>query len=444
MQPRKVKILADLGRQLPSVPRMWAIGAIAVSSLTGVVAATAVAPGTQALPVAPELVIERIAAGSELVPAGTELPFVHHERVRPGDTIQSIFSRIGANDPEAMAILSQPEGLQAQQQLRAGRSLLAVVSPDGRLESLSLPILGGENHFALERTEAGLRIRDQGAAHYETHVEMRSGEIRQTLFGATDAAGIPDSIASKLAEIFGTEIDFTRDLRRGDRFSVIYETVSDRGMPVRTGRVLAAEFVNQGNAHVVVLHSDAEDGDAYYTPEGRSLNHAFLRYPLEFSRISSGFGKRLHPIHKSWRSHNGTDFAAPRGTPVKAASNGKVAFVGTQRGYGNTVILQHQERYETAYAHLNGFAAGLRKGDKVKQGDVIGFVGSTGWSTGNHLHYEIRVAGEAVDPMKIALPTARPLDARALAAFKRATTPMLARLELLKAAQVAAVEAEAE
>lgn len=442
MQPRKVRILADLGRHFPSGARAWALGALTAGSLFGVVAATAVAPGTAQLPAPPEKVVERIATESAVVPAGAELPFVYHERVLAGDTIEAIFSRIGANDAEALEFLNRPEGRDAQRQLRAGRSLLAVVQPDGRIASLSLPILGGERRFTIERGTDGMRIRGEEQTGLETHVEMRSGEIRQTLFGATDAAGIPDSVASKLAEIFGTEIDFTRDLRRGDRFNVIYETISDRGMPVRTGRILAAEFVNQGTAHVVVLHSDEDNGDAYYTPDGRSLDHAFLRYPLEFSRISSGFGKRLHPIHKSWRSHNGTDFAAPRGTPVKAASNGKVAFVGSQGGYGNIVILQHQERYETAYAHLHGFASGLRKGDKVRQGDVIGYVGSTGWSTGNHLHYEIRIAGQAKDPMQIALPTARPLDRQALAQFKQATRPLLARLELLNRTQLAAAQTE--
>lgn len=442
MQPRKVRILADLGHHFPSGPRAWAIGALTATSLFGVVAATAVAPETSQLPQPPEHVVERIATATAIVPAADALPFVYHEQVLPGDTIQAIFSRIGAKDAEAQEFLDQPEGREAQRQLRAGRSLFAVVQPDGRISALSLPILGGERQFTIERSPSGIQIRKGDQTHLETHVEMRSGEIRQTLFGATDAAGIPDSIASKLAEIFGTEIDFTRDLRRGDRFNVIYETINNRGMPVQTGRILAAEFVNQGTTHVVVLHSDEDNGDAYYTPDGRSLNHAFLRYPLEFSRISSGFGKRLHPIHKSWRSHNGTDFAAPRGTPVKAASNGKVAFIGSQGGYGNIVILQHQERYETAYAHLHGFAGGLRKGDKVRQGDVIGYVGSTGWSTGNHLHYEIRIAGQARDPMQIALPTARPLDRQAMTQFKQATAPLLARLELLNRTQLAAVQAE--
>ena len=431
MQPRKVRILAELRDQLPSRRRRWVLGTVVATSLLGVVAATAVPPGNAQMPFIAESVVERLDAVIAEPVAQHDLPYVFDERVLPGDTIQSIFNRIGANDTEALSFLNQPEGLRAQRLLRAGRSLLAVVHPDGRIASLSLPVAGGDTRFTIERTAEGIQMRAENPATLETHIEMRSGTIRQTLFGATDTAGIPDSVATKLAEIFGTEIDFSSDLRRGDQFSVVYETVHDQGVARRAERILAAEFVNQGRSHTVVLHHDADGADTYYTPDGRGLNQAFLRYPLEFSRISSNFGRRLHPIHKSWRSHNGTDFAAPTGTPVKAASNGTVNFVGNQRGYGNIVILRHQGRYESAYAHLNGFASNLRKGDRVRQGDVIGYVGSTGWSTGAHLHYEIRVNGVAEDPMKIALPSAPPLDKDALASFKRETAPMLQRLALL-------------
>lgn len=440
MQPRKVRILADLGSLLPTTRRGWALGSLVATSMLGVVAATAVAPGVVQPPITPARVVEQITGGTAVVDTPSDLPFVYHEQVRPGDTIQSIFRRIGANDPEAQEFLNQADGRTAQRQLRAGRSLLAVVGSDGRIASLSLPVLGGDSRYTIERTPEGLRARTEDPGAMATFVEMRSGEIRQTLFGATEAAGIPDEVASKLAEIFGTDIDFTADLRRGDRFSVIYETVYDRGIPVRAGRILAAEFVNQGNAYSVVLHRDAEGGDAYYTPEGRSLNQAFLRYPLEFTRISSGFGGRMHPIHKSWRAHKGTDFAAPRGTPVKAASNGVVEFAGNQSGYGNIVVLQHQENHETAYGHLDSFASGLRKGAKVRQGDVIGYVGSTGWATGNHLHYEIRIGGVAKDPLAIALPTARPLDGKALAEFRATTKPYLERLALLAHNRVASAD----
>lgn len=431
MQARKNTILAELRGHLPKGRRTWLLGAVVGTSLLGVVAATAVPPGMSIAPFQPESVVERLGPVS-LAPAETsQLPFVFDERVLPGDTIQSILRRIGAQDPEAVEFLNRPEGLQAQRQLRAGRSLIAAVRPDGKLMSLSLPVSGGESRYTIERTDAGIQARSDDLAAMEVHVEMRSGTIRQTLFGATDAAGIPDAVASKLAEIFGTEIDFSSDLRRGDQFSVVYETVRDRGVPVRAGRVLAAEFINDGKRHAVVLYRDEDGADTYYTPDGRGLSQAFLRYPLEFSRISSNFGRRLHPIHNRWKAHNGTDFAAPTGTPVKAASNGVIQSVGSQNGYGNTVVIRHRDGYDSAYAHLNGFARGLRKGQRIRQGEVIGFVGSTGWATGPHLHFEIRVNGVARDPMKIALPTTQPLGGKELAAFRKETGPVLERLALL-------------
>ncbi|NMG76510.1 peptidoglycan DD-metalloendopeptidase family protein [Aromatoleum diolicum] len=441
MQARKVRILAELSDQLPSSRRRgWVLGAVVSASMLGVVAATAVVPGDAPMPFPAESVIEQLGPVKVETVEQRDLPFVSDERVLPGDTIHTIFRRIGVSDQEALDFLNQTEGMQAQRQLRAGRSLFAVVNADGRLVSLSLPVSGGDTRFTIERTTEGFRARAENPAAIETHVEMRSGTIRQTLFGATDAAGIPDSVATKLAEIFGTEIDFSSDLRRGDEFRVVYETIHNQGIATRAGRILAAEFVNQGKSHTVVLHRDADGSDTYYTPDGRGLNQAFLRYPLEFSRISSNFGRRLHPVHKSWRAHNGTDFAAPTGTPVKAASNGTVEYVGSQRGYGNIVVLQHRDRYETAYAHLNGFVSGLRKGERVRQGDVIGYVGSTGWSTGAHLHFEIRVNGVAEDPMKIALPSAQPLEKQALATFKRETGAMFQRLALLSRTDVAKID----
>ena len=437
MQARKVTILAELNGLLPTGRKRWAVGALAGTSLLGVVAATAVPPGAPQTSIVTQSVVERLGAIASPVADATDLPFVFDERVRPGDTIQAILRRVGANDAEVLDYLNQPEGVQAQRQLRAGRSVLASVQADGTIAFLSLPVAGGDERFTVERTAAGLESRTRTAATLGVNVEMRSGTIRQTLFGATDAAGVPDSVATKLAEIFGTEIDFSSDLRRGDRFSIVYESLHDRGMPAGAGRILAAEFVNDGKRHTVVLHRDEDGSDAYFTPDGRGLNQAFLRYPLEFSRISSNFGGRMHPIHKRWKAHKGTDFAAATGTPVKAASNGVVEFAGSQGGYGNTVVIQHRDGYESAYAHLNGFAKGLRKGQRVRQGDVIGFVGSTGWSTGAHLHFEIRVNGVARDPMKIALPTTQPLGSAALASFRRDTAPLLERLALLDRTTVA-------
>ena len=211
------------------------------------------------------------------------------------------------------------------------------------------------------------------------------------MFAATDDAGLPDSVATQLAEIFGGEIDFHRDLRRGDHLSVIYETIYHDGRPLRGGRVLCAEFVNDGHTYRAVYFQAADGKGAYYSPEGKSLKKAFLRSPLEFSRITSGFSMRLHPILKEWRAHKGVDYAAPTGTRVKATADGAVDFVGVQRGYGNVVILRHQGKYTTYYGHLKGFASGVRKAMRVAQGDTIGYVGMSGMATGPHLHYEFRI-----------------------------------------------------
>ncbi len=426
------RILSELPPHFPSPRRFSIIAGLAGTLLLGVVAATAVVPNYDPIPDITESVLEQLGAPQTELVAHTDLPYVFDERILPGDTIQTIFRRLDIKDPEALSFLTTTqEGKEAVRKLRAGRSVSATISPDGTIVSLALPLTGGFDRFAIARTAEGLQIVKQDNAALETLVEMRSGTIVHSLFGATDAVDLPDSIASKFAEIFGTQIDFTRDLRQGDQFSVVYETIFDRGVPVRVGRILAAEFTNQGKTHTVVLFKEADGNEAYYTPDGRGLNQAFLRYPLEFTRISSSFGRRLHPIHKSWRSHNGTDFAAPSGTPVKASSDGRIKFVGTQRGYGNTVIIEHRGRYSSLYAHMRGFAKGLGKGQRIRQGDVIGYVGMTGWATGPHLHYEIRVDNVPNDPMKIALPTVQPLDKKELASFKIKTSPMLERLAVL-------------
>jgi murein DD-endopeptidase MepM/ murein hydrolase activator NlpD len=432
MQARNSGILAELLRQLPSAGRLSAFAAVFAGSLLAVVAATAVVPGHDDSFFSPELILERLETHAVERLPDTPLPYVFDERIQPGDTIQSIFQRLGISDAEALSHLNTDEASKdVLRKLRAGNSVIAAVMPNGSLASLSLPVGRGLERFVVERSDDQLSSSLRDVATVDTMQEMRSGTITHSLFGATDAAGVPDSVAMKFAEIFGTQIDFTKDLRKGDQFSVVYETAFDHGVPVRTGRILAAEFINQGKKHTVVLHREGDGNEAYYTPDGRGLNQAFLRYPLEFSRISSTFGRRLHPIHKRWRSHNGTDFAAARGTPVKASSDGKISFVGTQRGYGNTVKIQHRNSFSTLYAHLNGFAKGIGKGRRVRQGDVIGYVGSTGWATGPHLHYEIRVNDTPQDPMRIALPAVEPLDQKALAAFKKETTPLLERLALL-------------
>jgi len=427
------RILSELPPRFVFIRRFSLVAAISGALLLGVVGATAVVPNYDPIPDITEAVLEQLGTPkTEVVTPHEGLPYVFDERILSGDNIQTIFRRLGIQDAEALSFLTtDAEGKEALRKLRAGHSVSAVLSSDGAIVSLALPLTGGQDRFIIERGENGLQKVDQSDNELDVLVEMRTGTIVHSLFGATDAAGLPDSVASKFAEIFGTQIDFTRDLREGDQFSVVYETIFHRGVPIKLGRILAAEFVNQGKTHTVVLFKEDDGNEAYYTPDGRGLNQAFLRYPLEFTRISSSFGRRLHPIHKSWRSHNGTDFAAPSGTPIKASSDGKIKFVGTQKGYGNTIIVEHKGRYSTLYAHMRGFAKGLSKGQKIRQGDIIGYVGMTGWATGPHLHYEIRVDNVPNDPMKIALPMVQPLDKKALIAFQQKTVPMLERLAVL-------------
>lgn len=275
----------------------------------------------------------------------------------------------------------------------------------------------------------------------ENRTLVRSAKIQSSLFAATDSSDIPDHIAIQLAEIFSADIDFNLDLRKGDRFSVVYEASYHDGDLVKSGRVLAAEFVNQGKTYRATLYQDHEGHANYYTPDGKSLRKAFLRSPLEFSRISSGFTlARFHPVLQQWRAHKGVDYAAPIGTHIKSTADGTIAFVGTQSGYGNVVILQHAGNISTVYGHLSHFSPGLRRGQKISQGDIIGQVGMSGMATGPHLHYEFRVHGEHRDPLKVALPTVTPLNKTDIASFNQQIQSLLDQLDLLGRTNTASLD----
>ncbi len=243
----------------------------------------------------------------------------------------------------------------------------------------------------------------------------------------------PDAIAIQIADIFSTDIDFHRDLRRGDRFTVVYETFHDQGEWLRTGRVLAAEFVNNDKVYQAVWFQYGENEGGYYTLEGKNIRKAFLRSPLEFSRITSGFTTaRFHPVLQEWRAHRGIDYGAPTGARVKATGDGVVEFAGRQGGYGNLVVLRHQSQYTTWYGHLSGMAKGLRKGARVAQGEVIGYVGSTGLATGPHLHYEFRISNVHQNPLRVVLPSAPPITDEQRPRFDAAATPFGQQLKLLR------------
>lgn len=279
------------------------------------------------------------------------------------------------------------------------------------------------------------------SAQLEKRLFVRTGEIKTSLYAATDAAGMPDAAAYQLTELFSGDIDFHHDLRRGDKFTVVYEMSYNNGALVSTGRIQAAEFINQGHAYRAIYFQNTADHGDYYTPEGKSVRKAFLRSPIEFSRVSSGFSSsRLHPILNKMRAHKGVDFAAPTGTKVKVTADGIVSSVGKQSGYGNVIMVNHQGRYTTVYGHLSRYAQGLHKGQHVAQGEVIGYVGMTGLATGPHLHYEFRVGGQQHDPLRVALPDAKPISSSQYAAFKPVADNFLARLELLRNTNLAKLD----
>jgi murein DD-endopeptidase MepM/ murein hydrolase activator NlpD len=271
-------------------------------------------------------------------------------------------------------------------------------------------------------------------------VELRTGQIVSSLFAATDAAGVPDGVASQIADIFAGDIDFQRDLRRGDRFTVAFEMFYHQGRAIRSGRLLAADFNNQKRAYRAVWFQPSEGHGGYYAPDGKNLRKAFLRSPLEYSRITSGFGMRNHPILRQWRAHRGVDYAAPIGTRVRATGDGVVDFAGRRNGYGNVVVLRHNGGFSTYYAHLNGFARGLRRGSRIGQGDIIGYVGQSGWATGPHLHYEFHVRDQYRNPLTLVMPPANPVPHHLLAAFFEAAQPLTAQLDLLKNTDLAMLE----
>ena len=370
-----------------------------------------------------------------LVPA--ETTFIREERFQRGDTLSSLLSRLGVASEDTNKLLRGHARMLAG--LRTGMAVQAEVREDGAL--LSLTYMAAKDVLAsIDREGEGFKS-SQSQLTLSPHTVLKSGTIRSSLFAAADGAGLPDAVAMQLAEVFGGDIDFHRDLRKGDRFSVAYEVLYHEGLAVRAGRLLAAEFVNAGKSYRAVWYANADGGKGgYYTPDGKNLRKAFLRSPLEFSRISSGFGLRMHPIMQKWRAHNGVDYAAPSGTKIRAVGDAVVEFSGQQSGYGNLIILRHNGQYTTAYGHLSRIAPGLQRGARVSQGDTIGFVGQTGWATGPHLHFEFRVSGEPRNPLAITLPAALPLAAHELPVFRRDTAPLAAKLDLIANSNLALLQ----
>lgn len=353
---------------------------------------------------------EDVGAQLELL-ASHELSLYRSDLTRNADTADSLLRRMNVSDVAAAAFLRNDKTARRLLEGRAGKMVQVRTSESGALEELTARFPAADpaqlaTHFSRLRVT---RVNGSLQAVLETaplaaQVRLGSGTIRSSLFAATDESRIPDPVASQMAEMFSTDIDFHRELRKGDTFSVIYEALTADGEVITwnqaAGRVLAAEFVNNGRSYSAVWFKDPAGKGGYFGFDGQSKRRAFLASPLEFSRVTSGFSMRFHPILQNWRAHLGVDYGAPTGTSVRSVGDGVVDFAGWQNGYGNVVKIKHSNERETVYAHLSRID--VKRGQHVEQGMHIANVGATGWATGPHLHFEFRVKGQHQDPLAIA------------------------------------------
>jgi len=360
----------------------------------------------------------------------------HTVTVKKGDNLALIFSKLGISAQQLHTLLSAGEDTATLKQLYPGDELRLYIDSEKQLKGLvydideirTLQVAYGGDGFHINTIEHEI---EQRIAH-------ASGTIESSLFLAAQKAGLSDAATMELAGIFGWDIDFVLDIREGDSFTIIYEELYLNGEKLRDGNILAAEFVNRNTPYRAIRYTDNTGRADYFAPDGKNMRKAFLRTPVDFTRISSGFSLgRKHPVLNLIRAHKGVDYAAPAGTPVKATGDGKITFRGTKGGYGKTVIIQHGSNYSTVYAHLSGYARGTGNGMRVRQGQIIGYVGSTGLATGPHLHYEFQVNGVHRNPLRVKLPDAAPLAAHYKEDFTAVMQPLIAQLDLLNTTKIA-------
>jgi murein DD-endopeptidase MepM/ murein hydrolase activator NlpD len=406
---QQAQALATTHRRAISLAAVTVLGGFAITAF-GI---APLAPDAAELPqrlVSQAVMVDGLDSQLEAL-AAQPLTLNRSDITRGTDTPESLLARLGVVDPTAASFLRSDATARKVLAGRGGKLVQARTDDDGVLLELvaRYPVERGEqqkSHFTrltLART-GGQWLARIDVVPLVAQVRLGSGTIRSTLFAATDEANLPDAVAAQIAEIFATDIDFHRELHKGDAFSVVYEALTADGEPVPwnegAGRVLAAEFVNGGKAHHAVWFGSADGRGAYFGIDGSSKRRTFLASPMEFSRITSGFAMRFHPVLQNWRAHKGVDYAAPIGTPVRSVSEGTVDFAGWQNGYGNVVQVQHSNERSTLYAHLSRIE--VKKGQRIAQGQQIGAVGRTGWTTGPHLHFEFRVRGQHEDPLSIA------------------------------------------
>jgi murein DD-endopeptidase MepM/ murein hydrolase activator NlpD len=397
--------------------------ALSTLPLLGVVTSFGLVPQSDFILTSTAVEVRNIALPKDSTNVTPVASYWRDERVQRGDTVDELLRRLSVEDPAASEYLRKSADAESFRKLAIGTEVQAETTDTGGLISLSY--LSTDSTQNMIDKQGGVFQTRTLPAQLEHRLFVRSGEIETNLYAATDKIGLPDAAANQLNELFSGDIDFHHDLRKGDRFTVVYEMTYNNGALLHMGRIEAAEFINQGHVYrALYFQKDAQHGD-YYTPEGKSVHKAFLRSPIEFSRVSSRFSlSRFHPIL----------------TKVKVTADGVVSVVGTRGGYGKVVMVNHQGHYTTVYGHLSRFALDLHKGQHVSQGDVIGYVGMTGLATGPHLHYEFRVNGRQQDPLRVALPDAKPIDSSYLAAFQPVADELVARLNLLHSTNLAQLD----
>ena len=351
--------------------------------------------------------------------------------IKPGDTLASIFSRQGISSTTTHKIATLNEQTRKLRYIQPGQKIEMLLDEQKKLRQMRyIPDI--TRVLLIQRNEDQAFTSKIINYQLDAYPVYREGKIDSSLFEAAANADIPEDVIMDLVAIFGWDIDFSLDIRQGDRFGIVYEEMYKDDVKIRNGRILSAEFVNDGKTYRAVYYTDPSGDSDYFSPDGKSMRKAFLRSPVKFSRISSRFSnKRWHPILSKWRSHKGVDYSAARGTPVRASGDGKVTFAGRKGGYGRLVVLQHGGRYTSAYGHLHRYAKGVRSGKKVKQGQIIGYVGSSGLATGPHLHYEFRVNGVHRNPLTVKLPEAKPVNSAYLNNFMENTQVYLSMLRLM-------------
>ena len=453
--------LAALRQVIHRHPRGFTTALLCLALFGGGAYALAAAVVTLAPDVA-QLPVHEVSEAVTPLPLQEQLATIelHHYRLyrsdasRANDTADTLLRRLGLDDPQAAEFLRRDTLVHRHLLGRTGRQLSAEASERNTLLQLTARWSpdddGSFKRLVIERSGSTFQSRLETAS-LTASIRIASATIDSSLFASADEANIPDAVAIQIAEIFSGDIDFHRELRKGDRYSVVYEVLEGDGEPLRAGRVLNAEFVNDGKAYQAMWFQEptaahpnpVEEGrptrtqgrSGYYTLEGQSLKRAYLASPLAFSRVTSGFKMRFHPILKKWAAHLGVDYAAPIGTPVRSVGDGVVEFAGVQGGFGNVVFIRHRNSHVTVYAHLSRIF--VKRGQRVEQGQNIAATGASGWATGPHLHYEFRINGHHQNPLAIARTSESvPVSQAARPAFNRLAA--VARQQLA-AAQLLAV-----